>query len=122
MRGTTPGTRRPSNGPALPLPRFTTSNTFRSWLAPAMEGLEILGKVTGLQWTIRKFSSPGVQTQSDLRDPVPTPSLWPFMAAFATTAMLIGSIFKPSALVWGAIPVAVGLIGWLYRARKGQNT
>jgi cytochrome c oxidase subunit I+III len=63
----------------------------------------------------------GLDSTADLRDPVPTPTLWPLIAALATTAMLIGSIFKPSALVWGSIPVAIGMIGWLY-PRKRNNT
>ena len=31
--------------------------------------------------------------------------------------MLIGSIFTPSALVWGAIPVGFALVGWFYPRR-----
>jgi cytochrome c oxidase subunit 1 len=45
---------------------------------------------------------------------LPTPSVWPLLAALATTAMFIGSIFTPWALVWGSIPVAITLIGWFW--------
>jgi hypothetical protein len=44
----------------------------------------------------------------------PSPSIWPFFSALAVTVMFIGSIFTPWALVWGAIPVTIGLIGWFW--------
>jgi cytochrome c oxidase subunit 1 len=89
---------------------------------PLWEGLDSIGKVTGLQVDRKEvIVTRGLDATVDLRDPVPTPTLWPLIAALATTAMLIGSIFKPSALVWGSIPVAVGMIGWLY-PRRGKNT
>jgi hypothetical protein len=28
--------------------------------------------------------------------------------------MLVGSIYTPSAVVWGAIPVGLAMLGWLY--------
>jgi cytochrome c oxidase subunit 1 len=46
--------------------------------------------------------------------PDPEPTIWPFLAAIATTVLFIGSIFTPWALVWGAIPVTVTLIGWFW--------
>jgi len=45
---------------------------------------------------------------------MPTPSLWPLLAALATTALFIGTVFTPWALVWGAIPVGITLIGWFW--------
>jgi cytochrome c oxidase subunit 1 len=87
---------------------------------PLWEGRDALGQVTGLQVLHKEVVvTRGLDARADLREPVPIPSLWPFIAALATTAMLIGSIFKPSALVWGSIPVAVGLIGWLYPRKQG---
>jgi cytochrome c oxidase subunit I+III len=87
--------------------------------APLWEGPGRVGEVTGLQVGHKEVVvTRGMDALVDLREPVPTPTLWPLIAALATTAMLIGSIFKPSALVWGSIPVAVGLIGWLYPARQ----
>jgi heme/copper-type cytochrome/quinol oxidase subunit 1 len=41
-------------------------------------------------------------------------SIWPLLAAIATTALLLGSIFTPWAVVWGAGPVGVTLIGWFW--------
>lgn len=41
-------------------------------------------------------------------------SIWPLLAALATSALLLGSIFTPWAVVWGALPVAFTLIGWFW--------
>jgi cytochrome c oxidase subunit 1 len=56
--------------------------------------------------------------QPDQIEFFPTPTLWPLVSAIATTIMLIGSIFTPWAVVWGAIPVAIGLTGWFWPSRK----
>jgi cytochrome c oxidase subunit I+III len=45
---------------------------------------------------------------------LPTPSIWPLLAALATTLMFIGSVFTPSALVWGSVPIGITLIGWFW--------
>ncbi|NNM73139.1 cytochrome c oxidase subunit I [Enterovirga aerilata] len=50
----------------------------------------------------------------EARDSSPRDSIWPFWAAIATSAMLIGSIFSPWAVVWGSIPVAITLVGWFW--------
>nr|WP_298726212.1 cytochrome c oxidase subunit I [uncultured Steroidobacter sp.] len=52
--------------------------------------------------------------EPDIRQPSATPSLWPLWAALATTVWFIGSIFDARAVVWGAFPLAVCLIGWLW--------
>ena len=49
------------------------------------------------------------------------PSLWPFFTALATTAMFIGSIFTPWAVVWGAIPITITLILWFWPKREDIN-
>jgi cytochrome c oxidase subunit 1 len=48
------------------------------------------------------------------RESSPRNSIWPLLAAIATTILLIWSIFTPWAVVWGSIPVAVTLIGWFW--------
>lgn len=48
------------------------------------------------------------------REASPQHSIWPLWAAIATTIMLIWSIFSPWAGVWGAIPIAITLIGWFW--------
>jgi cytochrome c oxidase subunit I len=49
----------------------------------------------------------------------PAPTIWPLLAAIASTGMLIASIFTPWAVVWGAIPVAACLIVWFWP--KGED-
>jgi cytochrome c oxidase subunit I+III len=86
---------------------------------PLWDQPSLTAKVTGLRVDEKEILvTAGAEARADLREPVPMPTLWPLLAAIATTAMLIGSIFKPSALAWGALPVGITLIGWLYpRAR-----
>ncbi|MFL6720508.1 MAG: cytochrome c oxidase subunit I [Sphingomonas sp.] len=50
----------------------------------------------------------------DIREPVPEPSLWPFIASLATAVLFISSIFSPWALAVGAIPCAIALIAWFW--------
>lgn len=61
------------------------------------------------------------------RDEMPEPTIWPFVAAVVTTALFIGSIFRPIAVSIGAIPLAIALIGWFWptheesRRRRERN-
>jgi len=50
----------------------------------------------------------------DLREPVPEPSLWPFLAAAASAIAFICSIFSPWAVLFGTVPVAIALIAWFW--------
>jgi cytochrome c oxidase subunit 1 len=52
--------------------------------------------------------------QPEAREASPRNSIWPLLAAIATTVELIWSIFSPWAIVWGSIPVAITLIGWFW--------
>jgi cytochrome c oxidase subunit I+III len=76
---------------------------------------------TGLR-TDRKeiIITTAVEAQAVLRDIAPAPTIWPLLAAIVTTGMLVGSIYTPSALVYGAIPVGLALVGWLY-PRKAET-
>ncbi|WP_194711640.1 cytochrome c oxidase subunit I [Noviherbaspirillum soli] len=56
----------------------------------------------------------------DLRPTMPSPSIWPFLSAIAVTILFVGSIFTPWAVVWGAVPVAIGLTFWFW-PRKGET-
>jgi cytochrome c oxidase subunit 1 len=49
---------------------------------------------------------------------MPMPSLWPLLAAIATTVLFIGTVFTPWALIWGAVPVGITLIGWFWPTRE----
>ncbi|MDE2403222.1 MAG: cbb3-type cytochrome c oxidase subunit I [Sphingomonadales bacterium] len=50
------------------------------------------------------------------------PSLWPFVAALATSGMFVASIFTPWAVVWGAIPIGVALVLWFWPRRPRSAT
>jgi cytochrome c oxidase subunit 1 len=52
--------------------------------------------------------------EPDLRQASATPSVWPLWAALTTTLWFIGSIFDARVVIWGSLPVAVCLIGWLW--------
>ncbi|GAA4330424.1 cytochrome c oxidase subunit I [Pigmentiphaga soli] len=56
----------------------------------------------------------------DHRSEFPNPSIWPFVSAVATTALFIGSIFTPWAVVWGMVPVAIALTAWFW-PRRGDT-
>jgi cytochrome c oxidase subunit 1 len=43
------------------------------------------------------------------------------IAAVATSALFVGSIFTPWALVWGAIPVGIALTGWFWPQRPRRK-
>ena len=49
------------------------------------------------------------------------PNIWPFFSALATTALFIGSIFTPWAVVWGAIPLTVTLVLWFWPRQHDIN-
>jgi cytochrome c oxidase subunit I len=51
---------------------------------------------------------------ADVREPSASPSPWPFIAAVATSAMFICSIFSPWAVLIGAIPATIALIAWFW--------
>ncbi len=45
------------------------------------------------------------------------PSIWPLVAGVALSALFVGSIFTPWALVWGAIPVGGAVACWFWPTR-----
>ena len=76
--------------------------------------------VTGLRVDRRELVGTSVNyAEAQTREVAPDPSIWPFLAAVATTVMLVGSIFTPWAVVWGTPPIAVTLIGWFWP--KGEK-
>jgi cytochrome c oxidase subunit I len=48
------------------------------------------------------------------RETSPSDSIWPLVAAGATSIMLIYSIFSPWAVVWGSVPILIALVGWFW--------
>ena len=57
----------------------------------------------------------------DLREPVPEPSLWPFIASCAVGIFFVASIFSPWALPFGAVPVAIALAAWFWPKELKRN-
>jgi cytochrome c oxidase subunit 1 len=52
----------------------------------------------------------------------PGPTVWPLAAAIAVSGMFVGSIFTPWAVVWGAVPIAAGLVLWFWPQRPRAKT
>ena len=75
--------------------------------------------VTGLHADIREVLMTTVlDADPDHRIKFPNPSIWPLLAAIATTGLFIGSIFTPWAVPIGAVPVTITLIGWFWPTEK----
>ncbi|MGE5537717.1 MAG: cytochrome c oxidase subunit I [Gemmatimonas sp.] len=87
------------------------------WSEPAM-----LPVVDGLRVDVRELL---VTTVSDAvpnqREELPHPSIWPLLSAIVSTVVLIWSIFTPWAITYGAIPVAIVLIGWFWPTEEISN-
>ncbi|WP_134496627.1 cytochrome c oxidase subunit I [Microvirga pakistanensis] len=76
---------------------------------------ETLPVVTGLEVNKREILVTTVsEARADVREPSPDPSLWPLLAAIATSITFVASIFTPWAVVWGGALVAITLTGWFW--------
>jgi cytochrome c oxidase subunit I+III len=53
------------------------------------------------------------------KDEMPGASIWPFLTAITVSIAFIWSIFSPWGIAYGAIPVVITLIGWLWP--RGQS-
>lgn len=75
--------------------------------------------VVGLHEDVREvLTTRLLDAEPEGRDEFPEPTIWPFVAAVMTTALFIGSIFRPIAVSLGAIPLAIALIGWFWPTRE----
>lgn len=84
-------------------------------LEPLSDRSDPLGIVEGLHTDRRELLITSVvEARAEARESSVGNSIWPLLAALATSAMLIWSIFTPWAVVWGSIPIAVALIGWFW--------
>jgi cytochrome c oxidase subunit 1 len=54
------------------------------------------------------------EAEPDMLESSPAPSIWPFWTALATSITLLWSIYTPWAIVYGAVPIAVTLVGWFW--------
>jgi len=59
-----------------------------------------------------------IEARPDYRQQSPDPSIWPLLTALAVSAMFVGSIFTPWALVWGALPIGAAVTGWFWPKRR----
>jgi heme/copper-type cytochrome/quinol oxidase subunit 1 len=57
----------------------------------------------------------------DHRSISPDPSVWPMLTAIASTALFIGSIFTPWAVVYGAVPVFITMTGWFWPKKPNES-
>jgi cytochrome c oxidase subunit 1 len=75
--------------------------------------------VVGLRSDVRQvLVTKALDAEPDHKSEFPEPTIWPLLAALATTALFIGTIFTPWAVVWGSIPVAITLTGWFWPKRR----
>jgi cytochrome c oxidase subunit I len=82
---------------------------------PLWQEREALPVVQGLRVDRREvIVSTIAEAAPDVRETSPQDSIWPFLAAIASGATLLASIFTPWAVVWGSVPIAVTLIGWFW--------
>ena len=71
--------------------------------------------VTGLSADKREVLVTHVMdAEPDHRKELPGPTPWPFITALSLAGLYIGSMFTPWAVVWGAVPVTIGLLGWAW--------
>jgi cytochrome c oxidase subunit I len=82
---------------------------------PLWHDRESLPVVGGMRADLRQVLVTSVaDAVPELREASPQPSIWPLLAALATTALFVGSVFTPWAVVWGSIPVAIAMTGWFW--------
>lgn len=99
------------NFPALPV----VQGRYALW--SKAEPIVVAGLPSDHRWALVTHV---LDAEPDHRYRHPQDSIWPFWTAVATSALFIGTIFTPWALVWGAWPVLVTMIGWFW-PRKGDE-
>jgi cytochrome c oxidase subunit I len=76
------------------------------WGVPVVQGLRVDRRELLLSSVV---DGDPVQRESS-----PSPTIWPFFAALGTTAVLIGSMYTPWAVLCGTPAIALALIGWFW--------
>jgi cytochrome c oxidase subunit I+III len=75
--------------------------------------------VVGLHDDVRSFLTTRIlDAEPDGHEEFPSPTMWPFWAAVSTGAAFVGSIFTPWGITFGAIPIAITMIGWFWPERQ----
>jgi cytochrome c oxidase subunit I+III len=78
--------------------------------------------VKGLRSDVREVLVSGtLDAEPDHRSLFPEPTVWPLLAALATTGLFVGSIFTPWAVPVGAVPVFITLVGWFWPTQKDHR-
>ncbi len=107
----------PSNFPVVPV----VHGAYPLWEpVPAGEPTH----VSGLSAVTREhLVTTVVDAQLDHRTHFPEPSYWPFIASLATTALFVGLVFTPWAVVWFSAPIALAGTIWFWprRAHVAQS-
>jgi cytochrome c oxidase subunit 1 len=62
-----------------------------------------------------------LDAKPEYRQKSAAPSIWPLIAALAVSAMFVGSIYTPWALVWGTPPIALALTAWFWPERPRRR-
>jgi cytochrome c oxidase subunit 1 len=76
---------------------------------------ETLPVAAGLRVDARELIiSTVAEAHADIREKSAAPSIWPLFAALTVGGTFIYSIFSPWAVVWGAVPIAISLVGWFW--------
>jgi cytochrome c oxidase subunit I len=108
---------------ASPPPPYNFSRIpFVTHREPLWDNRGSLPVVTGLAIDMRQLLSGTVtEAQPQLRESSPTPTIWPLLAAVTVGGTFLGSIFTPWAVVWGAFPITVALIGWFWPSDEPED-
>ena len=67
------------------------------------------------------LATTSVDAQPQYRQHSAGPSIWPLISALAVSAMFVGSIYTPWALVWGAPPIGLALTAWFWPERPRRR-
>jgi len=88
---------------------------------PLWEAGGIGGHVTGLARDQREvLVTSALDGAPDHRSIEPSPTIWPFVSAIATTIFFVASIFTPWAVIWGTVLTAIPLTIWFW-PRKDET-
>jgi cytochrome c oxidase subunit 1/cytochrome c oxidase subunit I+III len=88
---------------------------------PLWEPLQQPASVSGLTAGAREvLTTSALDAIVETRPLFPQPSIWPFLSAIATTVFFIGSIYTPTAVWWGTVPVAAAMIVWFWPTRASN--
>jgi cytochrome c oxidase subunit I len=124
------GAAAPANPWGAPSLEWATSSpppSYNFLASPTVSGREPLWQspesqpvVIGLRSDCRDVLVTRIMdAEPDHRKDFPGPTIWPFLAAFATSVTYIASIFTPWAIVYGAVPITITLIAWAW-PREGK--